>query len=182
MSMAIKKITLTDDHLKLISAIRFEAFDFDDKESFSRLKRLARKLHLVDDVDLGAVSSDEKTSLKIKLLKDINDETMNEINNFNPHEHIGWAIDKYNLFGGTYVLEDVALIIGKWNEFIPGTEYEPTGRRYPEELEEYMYGLYEYIVDNMVLIEGLVHNYALKGGLTAGTYKCINFYDWEKVN
>lgn len=179
--MAIKKITLNEDHLKLISAIRFEAFDFDEKESFSKLKRLARKLALVDEVDLSEVASEDEKK-KILILNEINKETMGEINDFNPHEHIGWAIDKYNLFGGTYVLEDVALIIGKWGEFIPGTEYEPTGRRYPEELEEYMYGLYEYIVDNMVYIESLIHTFVVKGGLTPGTYKCIDrYFDWEKV-
>ena len=178
--MAIKKITLNEDHLKLISAIRFEAFDFDEKESFSKLKRLARKLQLVDAVDLDEVSPEEKN--RITILKELNTELMDEINNFNPHEHVGWAIDKYNLFGGTYVLEDVALIIGKWGEFIPGTEYEPTGRRYPEELEEYMYGLYEYIVDNLVYIESLIHSYAVNGGLTAGTYKCVDYrLDWEKI-
>ena len=37
--MAVKKITLNEDHLKLISAIKFEVFDFDEKESFSKLKR-----------------------------------------------------------------------------------------------------------------------------------------------
>lgn len=179
--MAIKKITLNEDHLKLISAIRFEAFDFDEKESFSKLKKMARQLKLVDDVDLEQVSDLEKD--RIKVLKEVNDDILNDINNLNPHEHIGWCIDKYNLFGGTYVLEDVALIIGKWGDFIPGTEYEPTGRRYSPEDEEYMYGLYEYIVDNMVFIESLVHTYAVKGGLTAGTYKCVDYQlDWEKVN
>lgn len=179
--MAIKKITLNEDHLKLISAIRFEVFDFDEKESFSKLKRLARKLHLVDTVELSEVSEGERK--RIKVLNEINDDIMKDINDFNPHEHIGWAIDKYNIFGGTYVLEDVALIIGKWGDFIPGTEYEPTGRRYPEELEEYMYGLYEYIIDNLVYIESLIHTYAVQGGLTAGTYKCVDYrLDWEKID
>ena len=179
--MAIKKITLNEDHLKLISAIRFEAFDFDEKESFSKLKRMARRLHLVDDVDMSQVSDSEKE--RIKTLTEINKEQLEEINDFNPHEHIGWAIDKYNLFGGTYVLEDVALIIGKWGDFIPGTEFDPEGRRYPAELEEYMYDLYEYIVDNMVFIESLVHTYACNGGLTAGTYKCVDCQlDWTKIS
>ena len=178
--MAVKKITLNEDHLRLISAIKFEVFDFDEKESFSRLKKLARQLNLVDAIDLDSV--DEKTREMIKAYKNVNDGILDEINDFNPHTRFGWAIDQWNLFGGTYVLEDVALIIGKWGEFIPGTEYEPSGRRYPEELEEYMYGLYEYIVDNLVFIESLVHTYAFRGGLTAGTYKCIDYeLDWEKI-
>lgn len=173
--MAVKKITLNEDHLRLISAIKFEVFDFDEKESFSKMKRLVRKLHLINEADVKETDVD-----RVNNLTDVNLDILNDINNLNPHEHIGWAIDKYNLFGGTYVLEDVALIIGKWGEFIPGTEFEPSGRRYPEELEEYMYGLYEYIVDNMVFIESLVHTYAMKGGLKPGTYKCIDYeLDWE---
>ena len=176
--MAVKKITLNEDHLKLISAIKFEVFDFDEKESFSKLKRLARQLNLVDVIEPEMV--DEKTREMIKAYSEVNNGILDEINEFNPHTRFGWAIDQWNLFGGTYVLEDVALIIGKWGDFIPGTEYEPTGRRYPEELEEYMYGLYEYIVENLVFIESLIHTYACKGGLQCGTYKCIDYeLDWQ---
>lgn len=175
--MAVKKITLNEDHLKLITAIKFEQFDFDEKESFSKMKRLVRKLNLTNSIDLKYIDSTQRD--KVEYFNDENDDLMREIDDMNPHSHIGWAIDQYNLFGGTYVLEDVALIIGKWNEFIPGTEYEPTGRRYPEELEEYMYGLYEYIVDNLVFIESLIHTYAVKGGLQTGTYKCVDYeLDW----
>lgn len=176
--MAVKKITLTEDHLRLISAIKVEAFDFDDKEQFGQLKRLVRRLNLADKME-----PENKLSSQYEewdYYKRENEAIMADINDFNPHAHCGWAIDQYNLFGGTYVLEDVALIIGKWGEAIPGTEFEPTGRRYPAELEEYMYGLYEYIVENMVFIESLVHTYAVKGGLQPGTYKCIDYeLDWE---
>lgn len=176
--MAVKKITLNEDHLKLISAIKFEEFDIDDKEGFSKLKKLTRKLNLIDAIKPEMV--DEITREYIKMYSEVNEDIMNEIDDVNPNERFGWAIDKYNMFGGTYVLEDVALIIGKWNDFIPGTEYEPTGRRYPEELEEYMYDLYEYIVDNMVYIESLVHMYCCKGGLKPGVYKCVDYLlDWE---
>ena len=49
--MAVKKITLTEDHLRLISAIKVEAFDFDDKEKLAQLKRTVRRLNLVDKVE-----------------------------------------------------------------------------------------------------------------------------------
>ena len=178
--MAVKKITLTEDHLRLISAIKVEAFDFDDKEALSQLKRTVRRLNLADKMEPENKMSSAYDEWKYYVEE--NKVLMDEVNEFNPHSHIGWAIDQYNLFGGTYVLEDVALIIGKWGEFIPGTEEEPTGRRYPEELEEYMYGLYEYIVENLVFIESLVHTYCFKGGLTPGTYKCLDYeLDWTKV-
>ena len=96
---------------------------------------------------------------------------------------IGWGIDQYSLWGGTYAMEDIALILGKWNEYIPGTENNPLGRQYPEELEDHMWKLYHDIWFNMELIIKAVLYYSNKGGLTAGTYK----YDseertWEKEN
>ena len=58
--MAIKKITLTEDHLRLISNIKFEKF---------------------------TVSQGTAT------------------------ERFAWGIDQWNLFGGTFVLEDVSIIL-----------------------------------------------------------------------
>lgn len=127
--MSIKKISLNEDHLKLISAIRFEAFDFDTETRNGRM---------------------------------------------------GWGIDQYNMFGGTYVLEDVALIIGKYDQYIKGTEEDPMGRQYPKELEDYMWELYRYIWDNMEYIIDLVFTFVSKGGLKPGDYKYTqNLKEWE---
>lgn len=127
--MSIKKITLSEDHLKLISAMKFEAFEFDSESRNGR---------------------------------------------------IGWGLDQWNLFGGTYVLEDVALVIGKFDEYIKGTEENPMGRQFPQELEDYMWGLYRYIWDNMEYIIDLILYYVTRGGLKPGTYKYTqNLKQWE---
>ena len=128
--MAIKKIELTEDHLKLISHIKFEAFTFGEEAAVNRL---------------------------------------------------GWGIDQWGLFGGTYVMEDVALIIGKYDQYIPGTEENANGKQFPKELENYMWGLYNDIVYNMEYIMDLVLYYSNKGGLTPGIYKCTtNTMEWIK--
>ena len=166
--MAIKKITLTEDHLKLISNIRFEKFNFDEKQKLNRLKEYAF------DLDLQPNSKDGEVSK--------NDFILGEISDFDGNERFGWGIDQWSLFGGTYVLEDVAMIIGKFDKVIPESIEEPTGCRFPPELEEYMYGLYNYIYDNMEYIISLVLFYSTRGGLTPGTYKCINnIKNWEKI-
>lgn len=95
--------------------------------------------------------------------------------------HYGWGIDQYSLFGGAYVMQDIALILGKFDQFIPGTEESPLGRQYPKELEDYWWGLYDYIYTNMEYFISLVFWSVKNGGLTPGTYKCIDtIKNWEK--
>lgn len=129
--MAFKKITLNEDHLKLISSIKFESFLFDSETKNSRF---------------------------------------------------GWGIDQYSLFGGTYVMEDVALVLGQFDKYIKGTEEDPLGRQFPKELEDYWWDLYRYIVDNMEYIIDLVFTYVNKGGLSVGTYKLDNNRKWTKID
>jgi hypothetical protein len=95
----------------------------------------------------------------------------------------GWGIDQYSLFGGSYALEDIALILGHWDEYIRGTENDPMGRHYPEELENHMWELYHYIWDNMEHIIRLVFYFNDKGGLAPGEYKFdTNNETWEKID
>ena len=130
--MAIKKIKLTEDLIRLIQNIKFEAFDFETEQPSKK------------------------------------------------NTHYGWGIDQFSLFGGTYAMEDIALILGKFDQFVPGTEESPLGRQYPKELEDYWWGLYDYIYMNMTYIINLVFWSVTKGGLKPGTYKCVDtIREWE---
>jgi hypothetical protein len=107
--------------------------------------------------------------------------------NFNPGEtvnhHYAWGVDEYNLFGGTsFVLEAIAVILGQYDKFIPGTEEDPMGRQYPKELESYWWSLYRYIWDNLEYIMSLVLYSVTEGGLTPGMYQYdTDTYEWKKV-
>lgn len=117
----------------------------------------------------------------LALIENIKFETF-EFENDSPHGDYGWGICEYNLFGGTYVLQDIALILGQYDKFIPGTEDDPLGRQYPKELEDYWWDLYRYIWENMEYIISLVFYYVMRGGLTPGTYKCKdNEKIWTKI-
>ena len=167
--MAIKKITLTEDHIKLIKCINFERFNFDDKEKIEDLRKLALSLELKSNPD--------------KATKSYNDTVINDIRNFDSPSRYGWGIDQWNMYGGTFILEDIALVLGKFDQAVPGTEESPLGRQFPKELEDYMWSLHGYICDNMEYIMSLIFQYAFDGGLTPGTYKCIdNLKIWEKIS
>ena len=80
--MALKKITLTEEHIKLLQAIKFESFVFDGDSRNGR---------------------------------------------------IGWGIDQYGPWGGNYPIEDIALILGHFQDAIPGTENDYDGWKFPIE-------------------------------------------------
>ena len=108
----------------------------------------------------------------IKFEPFIFDGTDTELDSVNTIRRFGWGIDQYNLFGGTFVMEDIALILGQYDKFIPGTENDNLGKQYPKELEDYWWDLYRFLCDNMTYIISLVFWGAANNGLTPGTYKC----------
>lgn len=93
-----------------------------------------------------------------------------------------WGIDLNSIYGGSFLLEDVSYIIGVYDQHIPGTEENAMGPEFPQDLEEYMYGLHMYIWENLNYIEDIVHQFSIKGGVTSGTYKCKDYERiWTKV-
>ena len=129
--MALKKLTVTDEHVKLLQAVKFESFVFDGDSRNGR---------------------------------------------------IGWGVDQYAPWGGNYPVEDIALILGYWDKTIPGTENDYDGRKFPDELQEHMSGLYYDITENFELYFKLLVYMSDKGGLTPGVYKCNpRIGEWKKV-
>lgn len=158
-----KTLTLTDEHIALISNIKFEKFVFDDKQHYSKFKNLVNDLKLNDNTNC----------------KEYNDTILNEIYNFEPQSRFGWGCDQWGLFGGTYLLEDMAMILGYYDKAIENSENFANGRRFPDEIEEKMYSMFNYICDNMDDILTLVLTFIGNGGLTPGTYEYAD-YKWEK--
>ena len=112
----IKRITLTEEHIKLISLIRFE----EDEENNT----------LFIDID-----------------------------------------SPYELSGR---LQDLALVLGYKDKAIPGTEEDPEGAAFPDDVEDHLLEVHHYVTKNLYYIETIVHQLAFKGGITPGTYKCID--------
>lgn len=128
--MAFKKITITEEHIKLLTAIKFEEFVFDGDSRNGR---------------------------------------------------IGFGIDQYAPWGGNYPIEEIALILGHYQDAIPGTENDWDGRKFPIELQNKFHDLYDYITENMLYLFDLLIYYTDKGGLTPGTYKCNpRLKEWTK--
>lgn len=112
----IKKLTLTEDHIKLIRMIDFE-------EDF-----------------------------------------MQE----------GLIIKKENPYILSGRLEDIAMVLGYSDKKIKGTEEDPEGAAFPDDVEEYLLSVHHYIVDNLYYIETLIHQMVFESVITPGTYKCVD--------
>lgn len=158
-----KSLTLTDKHITLISNIKFEKFVFEDKQHYQHFKNMVNDLKLSDDNNF----------------KEYNKAILNELHGFEPQSRFGWGCDQWSLFGGTYLLEDMAMILGYFDKAIEKSENLATGRRFPQDLEDEMYCLYDFICENMEDIITLMLSFIGNGGLVPGTYELVN-YKWKK--
>ena len=83
-----------------------------------------------------------------------------------------FGIDYNSIYGGSFLLEDLALIFGHFSDALPETIEDALGPRYPEDIEDKMMAAHNFVMDNIKSIEEIVHQFVVKGGITPGTYKC----------
>lgn len=86
-----------------------------------------------------------------------------------------YSIDMANLYGGSFLFEDMANILGKQDLVIEGTECDAEGPSFPDEVEEYFIKTHHYIIDNLKFFESLIHQTLTTGGLKVGKYKCKDY-------
>ena len=110
----------------------------------------------------------------LKLIRNLNVQALTD-------ETVGIAKD--NLYGGTYKYEQMALILGLTDKAVPGTEEDmENGTLYEKEAQLYMVELDKYIIENLLIIDEILHHFCLKGGLTVGKYVCKDYqHIWHRV-
>ena len=81
----------------------------------------------------------------------------------------------------SHLLDDVAIALGMADKAIKGTEEDPDGRAYPDDVEKYLLDTYNYVKDNIYNIETLLHQRCTEG-IQPGHYMAIdNELIWQKV-
>lgn len=118
----------------------------------------------------------------MKLKLEINEDIIKLIKNFNferlSDKHYG--LDTYSLWGGTYLLEQMALILGYQDKIIPQTLESPMGVRFEEEYENKMWEYDSFILENIVFLEEILHQFIDKGGIKPGIYTALDYNRiWE---
>lgn len=109
-----------------------------------------------------------------KLRLTFNEEHIKLISNFRTRqlddEH--YAIDTYDMFGGTYLYEDMALILGYMDKVIPGTMEDADGPKFDDETLNHLNELDSFIVENLQNIEDILHQFCTEGIQVGVTYWC----------
>ena len=79
----------------------------------------------------------------------------------------------------SHLLDDVAMVLGLTDKAIKNTENDALGRAYPDDIENYMVETYNYVSNNLYLIETLLHQNVFTG-IKPGHYKAKdNEMIWE---
>ena len=152
------KLTFTEEHIALIKALNFEKIDVNE-----------------------IIKSFEQYNEKVIFVKNNNnvDATLGDIlNEYRINIDSIYGVDNFNLWGGTYIWEQMAYILGIHDHVIKGTEEDPTGPKYPDEDMEHMKELDMFILTHLEHIFQLLLQFCTEGIQPGVTYWC---FDYEKI-
>ena len=152
------KLTFTEEHIALIKALNFEKIDVNE-----------------------IIKSFEQYNEKVIYVKNNNkvDATLGDIlNEYRINIDSIYGVDNFNLWGGTYIWEQMAYILGIQDHVIKGTEEDPTGPKYPDEDMEHMKELDMFILTHLEHIFQLLLQFCTEGIKPGVTYWC---FDYEKI-
>lgn len=83
------------------------------------------------------------------------------------------GIDKFDIFGGSRLWEDMARILGLLDHIRMETLEEWDGAKFDEEATNKMRDLAEFLDENMLSIEEILHQHC-DVGIKPGTYTCLD--------
>lgn len=83
----------------------------------------------------------------------------------------------------SHVLDDMSLILGMRDKAIANTLNDAEGIAFPDDIENYLLRIYHDVADNLYDIEQIIHQFAISGGVTVGTYSFSNTDNmWHKLD
>lgn len=113
------------------------------------------------------------TENHIKLIKNFRIERFNDV-------QVGF--DTINPYGGNYLMEDLAMILGYWDKAIEGTEMDYDGRKFGLENEMEMLKQHSYLMDNFEYIISMLIQFSSEG-LKPGLYTSLDYnINWVYKN
>ena len=152
------KLKFTEDHLKLIRAINFDTIDVEEiLKTFNQFNRV-----------LSVGEGDMQTTYSLAELFSRYDFNIDSV----------YGVDTYNLWGGAYMWEKVAYILGVEDQIIEGTKENAEGASFNKETMEYMHDVVSFITANIKHIFNILLQFCTEGIQPNRTYWC---YDYENI-
>ena len=90
---------------------------------------------------------------------------------FNDYQY---GVDIDALYSESHLYDFMALVLDLKDHQIPNTEENPSGAEYDDETTEKLRNLDEYIVNNILYIEEIIHQFC-DTGVKAGKYTCLAY-------
>ena len=170
------RLKFTDEHIALIKAIDFKQVDV--KEIINTFSVIDKEVSVIEggngvvtDTGNGKTKVYDKSAVYEYRLADLLERFHIDFDNI-------YGIDNFNIWGGTYIWEQIAYIIGIHDHMLKGTEEDPDGPKFPEEDMEHMRELDSFIVTNLLYIEQILHQFCTEGIQAGVTYWA---YDYQMI-
>ena len=111
----------------------------------------------------------------IKLIERFVVERFNDI-------HVGF--DSINPYGGDYLMEDLAMMLGYWDKAVEGTEKDYNGRKFGLDNEQEMIEVHNYLMERMTFILSILIQFATEV-IKPGIYTSLDyniFWEYKENN
>lgn len=172
--MAKLKLEFTEDMIKLIRNLRFDKiepqfFVFSRHEDSEVVNLNHGKYNVIKTLRKknGEFEQEVISPITVELAEDFGDNL--------------YGLNIYSLWGGTYMYEDMALILDKMDKAIEGTSEEPDGVKFDEETTAYFSELSTFIIEHLKDIEEILHQFCTEGIQAGVVYSCKpNEHLWTK--
>ncbi len=166
------KIKFSEEHLLLINNLYFgEIFVSHPEQSLDKNVRIIdKKINELRDLIPRENIRDFDTAAEVikgQLFK-ISEESERTKIYAESDKQKYFGFDSYDLFNGGNK-EQIARIIGCYDKVISGTEEDFDGPKFPPEIEEHIYDVYNFVFENLVTIEEIIHQRCNKGGINPNT-------------
>ena len=185
--MAKIKLTFTDEHIALIKALNFSQIDVNEIiKSFEQYNKEVLIINDPDkfyenikDIQTKIINKETTPSMINPIKSGVEEISIGEIL-YRNHIDIDniYGIDNFNLWGGTYLYEQMAYILGISDRVIPETLEDPMGPRYPDEDMEHMKDLDCWFINNLSNIMEILIQFCTEGIQPNVTYWC---YDYQHI-
>lgn len=83
------------------------------------------------------------------------------------------GVDKYDMYGGTYLYEDMAYILGLQDKLIPESREDVFGPKYEAETQAHLEELAADLDEHLIDYEEILHQFCTEG-LRLGKYTCLD--------